>query len=91
MSINDDLGSSSARPTGSSTKARRVACPSCRTDIEWSTDNPFRPFCSRRCKLTDLGAWASGAYRLPVPVDESGADLDEPLDGHTDDHRDHKP
>ncbi len=64
-------------PPASSTRVRRVACPSCRTEVEWSTDNPFRPFCSKRCKLTDLGAWASGAYRLPVPDDPPGAESDD--------------
>lgn len=34
-----------------------VACPHCKTSIEWSTENEFRPFCSERCKLQDLGAW----------------------------------
>jgi endogenous inhibitor of DNA gyrase (YacG/DUF329 family) len=32
----------------------------------WSADNKFRPFCSERCKLIDLGAWASESYRVPV-------------------------
>ena len=27
--------------------------------------NPFRPFCSERCKMSDLGAWASGDYAIP--------------------------
>jgi len=31
----------------------------------WSTGNPFRPFCSERCKLIDLGAWATEQYRVP--------------------------
>lgn len=29
--------------------------------------NPFRPFCSERCKLTDFGNWASERYRVPGP------------------------
>lgn len=36
---------------------RLVACPHCKTEIHWSQDNQFRPFCSERCKLQDLGAW----------------------------------
>jgi uncharacterized protein len=28
--------------------------------------NPFRPFCSERCKLIDLGRWAGGEYRIPT-------------------------
>ncbi|MBF7682288.1 DNA gyrase inhibitor YacG [Acinetobacter sp. B5B] len=39
-------------------------CPRCGEDSTWQ-NNTFRPFCSERCKLIDLGAWASDAYRLP--------------------------
>ena len=42
--------------------ARKVRCPQCGRQAEWSKDNPFRPFCSQRCKLIDLGAWAAGEY-----------------------------
>jgi uncharacterized protein len=34
-----------------------VKCPTCNRDLEWSSASPFRPFCSERCKLIDLGAW----------------------------------
>ncbi len=43
-----------------------VSCPQCGGDSLWRADNPFRPFCCQRCKLIDLGAWASEAYRVPV-------------------------
>ncbi|MEC4672117.1 MAG: DNA gyrase inhibitor YacG [Nitrospirota bacterium] len=39
-------------------------CPICRRESEWK-GNPFRPFCSERCQLVDLGAWASGQYQVP--------------------------
>ena len=45
---------------------RKVRCPQCGGESLWSVDNKFRPFCSERCKLIDLGAWASEAYRVPV-------------------------
>mgnify|MGYP001764479204 FL=1 len=45
---------------------RKVRCPQCGGDSLWSPDNPWRPFCSERCKQIDLGAWASDAYRIPV-------------------------
>jgi endogenous inhibitor of DNA gyrase (YacG/DUF329 family) len=35
----------------------RVKCPTCRREMDWSPDNAFRPFCSERCRLIDLGAW----------------------------------
>ena len=37
----------------------RVKCPTCHRDLDWETA-PFRPFCSERCRLIDLGAWLSG-------------------------------
>ena len=50
----------------------KVKCPHCRKEIEW-IGNPFRPFCSERCKMIDLGAWANEEYRVPgepPPSDE---------------------
>ena len=38
-------------------------CPICKKSIEWET-NPFRPFCSERCRLIDLGHWSLGKYRI---------------------------
>ena len=43
---------------------RKVRCPQCGTESAWSTENPWRPFCSERCKQIDLGAWASESYRI---------------------------
>jgi len=40
-------------------------CPTCKRMVEWSAVNPFRPFCSERCKLIDLGAWFSEEHRVP--------------------------
>ena len=40
-----------------------VRCPICRNEAPWQ-GNPHRPFCSERCKLQDLGAWASERYRI---------------------------
>lgn len=43
-----------------------VRCPQCGGNSVWNSANKFRPFCSERCKLIDLGAWASESYRVPV-------------------------
>lgn len=54
--------------TGASGKApvaTIVPCPTCRKPVQWSTENPYRPFCSERCKLIDLGAWASEQHVIP--------------------------
>lgn len=40
-------------------------CPRCGEMSQWE-DNAFRPFCSERCKLIDLGVWANDEYRLPT-------------------------
>lgn len=39
-------------------------CPVCNNETKWES-NPYRPFCSRRCKLVDLGAWLGEKYRIP--------------------------
>ena len=52
---------------------RAVACPQCGARVEWTPANPWRPFCSERCKLIDLGAWASESYRVPVRGDQRDA------------------
>jgi uncharacterized protein len=44
--------------------AIRVKCPTCQREIEWSS-SPFRPFCSERCRLIDLGAWLSEQRAIP--------------------------
>ncbi len=48
----------------------KIICPVCKNITTWE-ENPFRPFCTERCKLIDLGAWASDEYRIPgKPLDE---------------------
>ena len=44
---------------------RIVRCPTCRGDSVYETSNPYRPFCSERCKLIDLGAWGNEDFRMP--------------------------
>lgn len=43
----------------------KVNCPTCSKEIEWEK-SPFRPFCSERCRLIDLGGWASEKYKIPA-------------------------
>jgi len=52
------------------TDVRTVKCPQCGAAVPWSPASKWRPFCSERCKTLDLGAWASEAYRVPVPKTE---------------------
>jgi endogenous inhibitor of DNA gyrase (YacG/DUF329 family) len=44
-----------------------MKCPICGKPIEWE-GNPYRPFCSERCRIIDLGKWASEEYRVSVPL-----------------------
>ncbi len=52
-----------------------VKCPNCGKETYFE-GNPFRPFCSQRCRFLDLGAWMSGTYRLAAEKqkDEGGDD-----------------
>ena len=53
-----------------------VACPRCGQPVRWTSASRFRPFCSERCKMVDLGAWASEQYRVSGeqhPEEDAGA------------------
>jgi uncharacterized protein len=52
-------------------KPRLVSCPQCGRATPWTFDNPYRPFCSQRCKMIDLGQWATESYRIPTTEPES--------------------
>jgi endogenous inhibitor of DNA gyrase (YacG/DUF329 family) len=47
-------------------KSRSMRCPTCRTLVLKSDEN--FPFCSDRCRLIDLGKWASGSYVISTPI-----------------------
>jgi endogenous inhibitor of DNA gyrase (YacG/DUF329 family) len=51
-----------------------VKCPTCRRELDWSASE-FRPFCSDRCRLIDLGAWLSEKHAIPG---DAPADADDP-------------
>ncbi len=57
---------------------RAVACPQCGKSVAWDTANRWRPFCSQRCRLIDLGAWASESYRIPVAGTKHDPPADQP-------------
>ncbi len=55
----------------------KVYCPRCGEKINWE-ENPFRPFCSERCKLIDLGKWLAEEYRVSsenLPSINEGKDV----------------
>lgn len=49
---------------------RMVPCPQCQRPTPYSTANRWRPFCSERCRLIDLGQWSTGNYRIPTEDDD---------------------
>ncbi len=62
------------------TKQVTVECPTCGKPVQWEAENTFRPFCSERCKLLDLGEWASGNRYIPADTDHddvTASDLDK--------------
>ncbi|MGC9560968.1 DNA gyrase inhibitor YacG [Brachymonas sp.] len=56
-------------PTG-----RTVTCPQCGGPSLYAPSNPYRPFCSKRCKQIDLGAWANEDYRVHPTSSEATDD-----------------
>ena len=57
---------------------RVVNCPRCGKPVVWDAANRFRPFCSERCRVIDLGAWATESYR--IPVQENRDDIEQAPD-----------
>lgn len=49
--------------------ARSLRCPTCKK-LVLRTEPEF-PFCSERCRLIDLGKWASGAYVISTPIKDA--------------------
>ncbi len=45
-------------------KELMVKCPTCKQKVAWKPESAFRPFCSDRCRLIDLGAWADESYKV---------------------------
>ena len=61
---------------------RTVNCPRCAKPVRWGPESPFRPFCSERCKMIDLGAWASEEYRVAVKDNDEDRDTTSPEPEH---------
>ncbi|EAV3441761.1 DNA gyrase inhibitor YacG [Salmonella enterica] len=51
-----------------------VNCPTCGKPVVWGEISPFRPFCSKRCQLIDLGEWAAEEKRIASSGDQSDSD-----------------
>lgn len=62
-------------------KSIEISCPYCHKRIVYSQDNHYRPFCSERCKMLDLGAWANEERTVAgnaVNADEDADLLNDP-------------
>ena len=55
-----------------------VRCPGCSGDSVYAPINPYRPFCSERCKNMDLGAWASESFRVPAEAPPEDGNFGDP-------------
>ena len=69
---------------GHSAKNQQIKCRQCGHLIFYDTKNPFRPFCSERCQLIDLGAWADEKFRVPLEGQELSTENLTALNGEDD-------
>lgn len=58
--------------------APRVLCPTCQRELVWSEQFPWRPFCSERCKMVDMGAWFAGTRQIAGEDGSAELPADEP-------------
>lgn len=63
-----------------------VKCPTCKKNVEWSKDSVYRPFCCNRCRLIDLGEWASENHAIPAEPLPSTEDITSLYDEKLEDH-----
>jgi hypothetical protein len=54
--------------------APRVRCPTCQREVVWVAESKWRPFCSERCRMVDLGAWFAGERAI------AGEEVGDPED-----------
>jgi len=63
--------------------ARQLICPTCSRTLEWSEAYPYRPFCSERCRLVDLGGWLTEKHVIPGEAVEDAAGSESPAPADT--------
>jgi uncharacterized protein len=54
--------------------APRVRCPTCQREVPYAPESTYRPFCSERCRMVDLGAWFAEERKI---AGDAATDLDE--------------
>lgn len=80
MRLARSLASSKYLEIMTDTKSKQVKCPQCGRLALYTPENPSRPFCSERCKLIDLGEWASEGYRIPVKPSSDSLSIEDAYD-----------
>lgn len=59
-----------------------IKCPTCDKAVAWISSNKFRPFCSDRCRLIDLGEWADGNRAIPSDAEHDDVTESDLNDGN---------
>jgi endogenous inhibitor of DNA gyrase (YacG/DUF329 family) len=62
----------------------KVPCPQCKTTVIWQATSEFRPFCSKRCQLIDLGEWAEENHKISQNIQADTVLSEEMLDAMED-------
>lgn len=63
-----------------------VPCPNCGQPADATSDNKWRPFCGRRCKLIDLGEWLTEEHHIPDEASGTGSGTPWPDSSHDETH-----
>lgn len=64
-------------PKPTNTNEFYVCCPTCQQKVLWNEGAPFRPFCSKKCQLIDLGEWANESHKIASAAPLEDADLEQ--------------
>ncbi len=67
----------------------KVPCPTCQKDVLWQPESEYRPFCSKRCQLIDLGEWADEGHKISQPIQGETVMSEEMLDALEDEFLQH--
>lgn len=67
----------------------KVPCPTCDKQVDWSPKSDYRPFCSKRCQLIDLGDWAEENHKISQPMQKDVQLSEEMLDALEDEFLQH--
>lgn len=61
--------------------AKTVTCPTCGKPVAWAPESRWRPFCSERCRLIDLGDWLEEKHRIVEPSEDAAWPPSDQEDG----------